>query len=156
MERRVGTILTLAPQFRREVSARGWGNLTTYPASASIPIVKEFYTNAKALGGEQETYTSYVRGKKISFDADTINTFLGTDWEEEWCQYERAMAEGVDYEDVERTLCVPGGNFERSRSYVPIHIKRESFIPLAKYWMTVERVAPYTKGDCIKLMQYSY
>ncbi|KOM40464.1 hypothetical protein LR48_Vigan04g066200 [Vigna angularis] len=136
MERRVGMIPTLAPQFRREVSARGWGNLATYPAPASIPIVKEFYTNAKTLGGEHETYTSYLRGKKISFDADTINTFLGTDWEEERCQYERAMAKGVDYEDVERTLCVPGWHCERSISDVPIHIKRVSLIPLAKYWLT--------------------
>ncbi|KOM27048.1 hypothetical protein LR48_Vigan377s000800 [Vigna angularis] len=55
------------------------GNLATYLAPASIPIVKEFYTNAKALRGEQETYTSYVRGEKISFNADTINTFLGID-----------------------------------------------------------------------------
>ncbi|KOM43473.1 hypothetical protein LR48_Vigan05g107700 [Vigna angularis] len=136
MERRVGMIPTLAPQFGREVNARGWGNLATYPALAGIPIMKEFYTNAKALGGEQETYTSYVRGKKISFDADTINTFLGTDWEEERCQYQRAMVEGVDYEDVERTLCVSRGHFERSRSDVPIHIKRASLIPLARYWMT--------------------
>ncbi|KOM37720.1 hypothetical protein LR48_Vigan03g110200 [Vigna angularis] len=43
----------------RDVNARCWGNLATYPALASIPIVKELYTNAKALGGEQETYTSY-------------------------------------------------------------------------------------------------
>ncbi|KOM51386.1 hypothetical protein LR48_Vigan09g004500 [Vigna angularis] len=79
MERRVGLIPTLAPQFKREVNNRGWGNLATYPAPSSSPIVKEFYTNAKALGGEQETYANYVRGKKILFDADTINTFLGTD-----------------------------------------------------------------------------
>ncbi|KOM43476.1 hypothetical protein LR48_Vigan05g108000 [Vigna angularis] len=59
MERRVGMIPTLAPQFGREVNARGWGNLATYPALDGIPIMKEFYTNAKALGGEQETYTSY-------------------------------------------------------------------------------------------------
>ncbi|KOM34562.1 hypothetical protein LR48_Vigan02g071200 [Vigna angularis] len=50
--------------------------------------------------------------------------------------YERAMAERVDYEDMKRTLCVPGGHFERSRSDVPSHIKRASLIPLAKYWMT--------------------
>ncbi|XP_014489929.1 cysteine-rich hydrophobic domain-containing protein 1-like [Vigna radiata var. radiata] len=54
------------------------------------------------MGGEQETYRSYVRGKRISFDADTLNNFLGTDWDEEQCQYALSMAEGVDFDDVER------------------------------------------------------
>ncbi|KOM34740.1 hypothetical protein LR48_Vigan02g089000 [Vigna angularis] len=45
------------------------------------------------------------------------------------------MLEGVDYEDVEQTLCVPGGHFHRNRSWAPIHIIRPHLTPLAKYWM---------------------
>ncbi|KOM34922.1 hypothetical protein LR48_Vigan02g107200 [Vigna angularis] len=45
------------------------------------------------------------------------------------------MLEGVDYEDVERTLCMPRGNFQRNRSGAPIHLTRPHMMPLAKYWM---------------------
>ncbi|KOM31252.1 hypothetical protein LR48_Vigan01g080700 [Vigna angularis] len=43
--------------------------------------------------------------------------------------------EGVDYDEVERTLCVPGGHFQRNRTGAPIHIIRPHLMPLAKYWM---------------------
>lgn len=77
MERKVANIPSLAPQIERELNSRDWGHLATYPAPANTTIVKEFYTNAKALGAEQETYFSYVRGKKIAFDVDIINNFIG-------------------------------------------------------------------------------
>ncbi|KOM57418.1 hypothetical protein LR48_Vigan11g045100 [Vigna angularis] len=51
--------------------------------------------------GEEETYMSYVRGKKIFFDADTVNNFLGTDWNGEHCQFALSMEEGVDFDEVE-------------------------------------------------------
>ncbi|BAT97705.1 hypothetical protein VIGAN_09122700 [Vigna angularis var. angularis] len=79
MERKVANIPSLAPQFERELNNREWGHLEIYPSPTNIDIDKEFYTNAKALGGEDETYISYVRGKRIAFDADTINCFLGID-----------------------------------------------------------------------------
>ncbi|XP_022632813.1 uncharacterized protein LOC111240954 [Vigna radiata var. radiata] len=136
MECKVRLITASAPQFGREITNRGWLNLTTYPASANPAIVKEFYTNARALGGEPETYSSYLRGRRIPFDANTINTFLGTDWEGGRCQYEQTIIEGVDYEDVVRTLCLPRERFELSRVGVPTHLKRSFLIPMARYWMT--------------------
>ncbi|XP_052725715.1 uncharacterized protein LOC128194336 [Vigna angularis] len=111
MERKVANIPSLAPQFERELNKRDWGHLETYPFPANVDIVKEFYTNAKALEGEDETYFSYVRGKKVAFNADTIDFFLGVEWEGEQCQFAMSMLEGVDYKDMERTLCVLGGHF---------------------------------------------
>ncbi|KOM54840.1 hypothetical protein LR48_Vigan10g073200 [Vigna angularis] len=61
MERKVANIPSLAPQFEREMNNRDWGHLETYPSPANIDIIKEFYTNAKALGGEDEMSFSYVR-----------------------------------------------------------------------------------------------
>ncbi|KOM55408.1 hypothetical protein LR48_Vigan10g130000 [Vigna angularis] len=114
MERKVANIPSLAPQFERKLNNRDWGHLATYPFPANVDIIKEFYTNAKALGGEDETYFSY---------------------EGEQCQFATSMLEGVDYEDVKRTLCVPGGHFQRNRSGAPIHIIRPHLTPLAKYWI---------------------
>ncbi|KOM57594.1 hypothetical protein LR48_Vigan11g062700 [Vigna angularis] len=115
MERKVANIPSLAPQFERELNNREWGHLEIYPSPTNIDIDKEFYTNAKALGGEDETYISY---------------------EGEQCQFATSMLEGVDYEDVEQTLCVPGGKFHRNKFGAPIHLIRPHLTPLANYWMT--------------------
>ncbi|KOM48034.1 hypothetical protein LR48_Vigan07g173800 [Vigna angularis] len=115
METKVTSIPSLATQFERELNNRDWGHLEVYSCPANVDIVKEFYTNAKALRGEEDTYFSYVRGKRIIFYADAINYFLGIEWEEEQCQFALSMLEGVDYEEVERTLSVPRGNFQRTQ-----------------------------------------
>ncbi|KOM38262.1 hypothetical protein LR48_Vigan03g164400 [Vigna angularis] len=131
-ERAVANIPSLAPQFERELNNREWGHLEIYPSPANVDITKEFYKYAKALGREDEMYFSYVRGKRVAFDADTINCFLGIDWEEKQCQFATSMLEGVDYEDVEQNLFVPRGHFQRNRSGAPIHIIRPHLTPLAK------------------------
>ncbi|KOM25070.1 hypothetical protein LR48_Vigan48s000300 [Vigna angularis] len=45
------------------------------------------------------------------------------------------MDEGVEFDDVERTLCVFGGHFQRNRNDVPVHIRRSQLSALSKYWM---------------------
>lgn len=44
------------------------------PVQAVVPIVREFYANAKAIG---ESGHSWVRGHKIHFKLEDINQFLG-------------------------------------------------------------------------------
>ncbi|KOM52225.1 hypothetical protein LR48_Vigan09g088400 [Vigna angularis] len=146
MERKVAFIPSLAPQFERELNNRDWGHLAVYPSPTNVDIVKEFYTNAKALGREEETYFSYVRGKRVIFYVDAINCFLGIEWEGEQCQFASSMLKGVDYEEVERTLCVRGGHFKRNRSGAPIHLTRPHLTPLAKYWMAFAHanIQPYS------------
>lgn len=80
MERKVGIILAMTPQFGRELKRSNWENPTSYPTPANIAVVKEFYTNSWAFGSERQTYTSYVRGRRIPYDAATVNRFLGTEW----------------------------------------------------------------------------
>ncbi|KOM43224.1 hypothetical protein LR48_Vigan05g082800 [Vigna angularis] len=55
--------------------------------------------------------------------------FLRTEWANEQCQFALSMDEGVDFDDVETTLCVPGGRFQRNRNDVPIHIRRSQLTP---------------------------
>ncbi|KOM28570.1 hypothetical protein LR48_Vigan550s000200 [Vigna angularis] len=65
-ERKVVLIPDLAPQFGEQLENRNWGRLATYPAPASIVVVKEFYTNARRLGDHlAEDYLSYVKGHVI-------------------------------------------------------------------------------------------
>lgn len=97
--------------------------------------MKEFYTNVRAFGVDQEMYTNYVRGKWIPYDVVTINRFLGTEWTGNRCQFASAMEEDINYANVERFLCISGGHFQRNRQDTPIHIRRSYFTVLAKYWM---------------------
>ncbi|KOM55480.1 hypothetical protein LR48_Vigan10g137200, partial [Vigna angularis] len=81
---------------------RGWENLASYPILANVAVVREFYTNARAFGIETQQYSSYVRGKRIPYDADTINRFLGIEWTGEQCQFDLTVEEGPDFADLER------------------------------------------------------
>ncbi|KOM40771.1 hypothetical protein LR48_Vigan04g096900 [Vigna angularis] len=117
MERKVGMIPNFSPQFGEQLLGNDWGKLATYPASANIAVVKEFYTNAKKIGDYPvENYLGYVRGHAIRYDPDSINKFLDTVW-------------------AERVLCIPGGHFQRNRSGSVVNIRRTDLTPLAKGWM---------------------
>ncbi|KOM25677.1 hypothetical protein LR48_Vigan151s001600 [Vigna angularis] len=136
MERKVGMIPNFAPQFGEQLLGNDWGKLATYPAPANIALVKEFYTNARNIGDcPAENYLGYVRGHAIRYDPDSINNFLDTVWAGEQCQFSICMEEGVDFKDVERVLCIHGGNFQRNRTGAVVNIRRTDLTPLAKYWM---------------------
>ncbi|KOM40706.1 hypothetical protein LR48_Vigan04g090400 [Vigna angularis] len=136
MERKVGMIPNFAPQFGEQLLGRNWGKLATYPAPANIVVVKEFYTNARKIGDYlAEDYLGYVRGHAIRYDPNSINSFLGTEWVGEQCQFALCMEEGIDFDDVESVLCVPGGHFKRNRIGSVVNIRRTDLNPLANYWM---------------------
>ncbi|KOM24883.1 hypothetical protein LR48_Vigan10s001200 [Vigna angularis] len=136
MERKVGMIPNFAPQFGEQLLGRNWGKLATYPAPANIAVVKEFYTNARKIDDyPAEDYLGYVRGHTIRYDPNSINSFLGTEWVGEQCQFALCMEEGIDFDDVESVLCVPGGHFQRNRTGFVVNIRRAYLNPIAKYWM---------------------
>ncbi|KOM52224.1 hypothetical protein LR48_Vigan09g088300 [Vigna angularis] len=136
MERKAGWIPDLAPQFGEELENKNWEKIATYPAPANIAVVKEFYTNARRLGNSHtEDYMSYVRGKSIRYDPYSINRFLHVEWTGEQCQFVLNMVEGVDYDDMERLLCVPEGHFQRNRNGAVVRIRKADLAPMAKYWM---------------------
>ncbi|KOM43026.1 hypothetical protein LR48_Vigan05g063000 [Vigna angularis] len=84
-------------------------------------------------------FMSYVRGKRIPYDADTINSFLETEWNggDTLCQYAQLLEEDVDYQAIERVICRLGGTFRRNRQGQPVHIRRSDLTPLSKMWMTL-------------------
>ncbi|KOM57429.1 hypothetical protein LR48_Vigan11g046200 [Vigna angularis] len=126
MERKVGMIPNFAPRFGEQLLGRNWGKLATYPAPANIAVVKEFYTNARKIGDyPAEDYLGYVRGHAIRYDPDSINSFLGTVWTGEQCQFALCMEEGSDFDDVESLLCIPGGHFQRNRTGSVVNLMKE-------------------------------
>jgi len=138
MEKPLGLLLGEVPEFLEEFLRRGWNNLGLYPALASIAIVKEFYANAKKIHDE-DPFLSYVRGRRVPFDVETINTFLGTDWSlgNTLCQYAQLVNAGVDYREIEQILCIPEGTFELNKNQQPIKILRSNLTSRSKMWLTL-------------------
>ncbi|KOM41069.1 hypothetical protein LR48_Vigan04g126700 [Vigna angularis] len=152
MERKVGMIPNFAPQFGEQLLGRNWGNLATYPTPTNIAVVKEFYPNARKIGDyPAEDYLGYVRGHAIRYDPDSINNFLGTVWAGEQCQYALCMEEGINFDDVESVLCVPGGHFQRNITGSVVNIRRTDLNPLAKYWMAFSHVSDITLSRALLL-----
>jgi len=91
--------------------------------------VKEFYANAKITTSAAPTFLSYVRGKRVPFDADTINEFLGTQLADDVeCQFSVLDDEGVAPGELIQALCLAGEGFHRGT------IQRGSRHPLAHFW----------------------
>ncbi|KOM34725.1 hypothetical protein LR48_Vigan02g087500 [Vigna angularis] len=102
MERRAGWIPDLAPLFGEELENRNWEKIATYPTLANIAVVKEFYINARRLGNSHtEDYMSYVRGKSIRYDPDSINRFLHVEWTAEAPTMDDDEDDDDDFEDAE-------------------------------------------------------
>jgi len=61
---------------------RKWDKLLSPPTLIDPDIVKEFYANAMPVCDQRDmdaqfSHTTFVRGKTIVFDRDTINDYLG-------------------------------------------------------------------------------
>ena len=123
-------------EFQLELIRRGWERLGSYPSTFSVTLVKEFYANAKVTTSatptflsSTPTFLSYVRGKRVSFDADTINEFLGTQLADDMeCQFSVLDDEGVAPRELIQALCLEGEGFHRGT------IQRGSLHPLARFW----------------------
>jgi len=138
MEKPQGLLLGEVLEFLEEFFRIGWNNLGLYPAPTNIAIVKEFYANAKQIH-EEDPFLSYVRGRRVPFDVETINTFLGTYWQlgNTPCQYAQLVNAGVDYTEIERTLCIPEGIFELNKNQQRIKILRSNLTSRSKMWLTL-------------------
>lgn len=86
-------------QMLDKIEKRKWQTFTAHPQKASVPLVREFYANAK----DSAEHTTVVRGKPISFDRSTINRFYGLDDidDDEYSEY---LDEHLDCEEVLKFL----------------------------------------------------
>jgi len=82
--------------------------MRAYPEPANIVVVKEFY-------GYAMSYTSYVRGKIIPYDAATINSFLGINEGNNPYDYVCFINTNCDYEEIERVVYLPRDIFVRNK-----------------------------------------
>jgi len=109
---------------------RKWDKLLSPPTLIDPDIVKEFYANAMPVCDQRDmdaqfSYTTFVRGKTIVFDRDTINHYLGNPLTlppsvdptiPTLCEYGRKEEEkDWDNDEIVRDILLPGRRYNKGR-----------------------------------------
>ncbi|XP_022845662.1 uncharacterized protein LOC111368573 isoform X1 [Olea europaea var. sylvestris] len=111
-----------------KIHSLGWEKFTEQPTAVSIPLVKEFYVNAN----EHENFKVFVWAFWIKFGSFSINRFYHTqDIPND--DYSRLRDEGVDLDEIIRTIARLGAEWKRSASDVT-HFPSFGLIPNCKIW----------------------
>ncbi|CAK9314354.1 unnamed protein product [Citrullus colocynthis] len=93
------------PQLFENIMQRSWSGFVKQPEAAVIPIVREFYANM--VEGNSR---SFVRGRRVPFDALTINQYYHLpNFERD--EYDIYTNEQVDVHQIIRQLCQPGAEW---------------------------------------------
>ncbi|KAL5097300.1 hypothetical protein RYX36_001627, partial [Vicia faba] len=74
-------IFTLNPQgdyryFMNDMERRKWGVLLTPPTKINFEIIREFYANAIPIKYVHYSYFSFVQGRAVSFDMNSVSHYL--------------------------------------------------------------------------------
>ncbi|KOM40717.1 hypothetical protein LR48_Vigan04g091500 [Vigna angularis] len=112
------------------MASSSWKRVKTVGNKRKDP---ERFNSNKFLSHKHERHFMIVQDRRLLMERKV--GFLRAEWASKQCQFALSMDEGVDFDDVERTLCVPGGRFQRNKNDAPIHIRRSQLTPLSKYWM---------------------
>src|SRR4051812_15063605 len=111
---------------------RNWERVFEPHTVIDYDIVKEFYANALKTTDESVAYSyqSYVRGKTVAFDRESISEFLGEPLqlgENEKCFYRQNVNNCASMvELMTETICDRGRGPELSRQGNPTHYNRKN------------------------------
>ncbi|KAF1864627.1 hypothetical protein Lal_00039259 [Lupinus albus] len=126
---------------------RKWWILAIPNEKFDSDVVMEFYANAYPLdeGGEELAYKTWVRGKTVLFDRDTINDLLGNPYdvtvepedEYHWMlQKSRTLIQGgFSPGGTASELCIPRKSYSSNAEGQPKRIYRKHMTSLAQLWM---------------------
>ena len=125
-------------QVREEIVQRKWSRLSKNGFLAYQEIVLEFYANMRLLEHE-DLFTSYVRGKVISFAPKVINSLLGIPLSNRPCSLLRRANATIDKANrtyLDALLCEGKGVWGESKrpDHPPRHLVRTSLCTKAKVW----------------------
>lgn len=123
------------PQVPNQIEKRGWEYLVTYPENkeAYAELVVEFYCNAYCPQKDKQKEKSFVRGKQIPFDADTINSLLKSKLlrtKDQWPTFKQ----NVNTVSLLRELCKDETEWILDSTGKPKKFPSSSLVPLPKIW----------------------
>ena len=91
------------------IRERKWDDFCAQPLAAIVPVVTEFYANVP----KHHHQKVFVRGKQVAFSGHAINVFFNLpDIEND--DYIAFLGGKIDYQEVLRTIVVPGTQWRMS------------------------------------------
>jgi hypothetical protein len=119
------------------IERRRWQTLVNPHPKINVDIVREFYANALPIDDEDGSvsernfaYTTFVRGRRLRFDREAINTYLGNPMPlrdpNDLCEFHRKQNSGNwDHEEIQRMILKEGKSYVKSTAGRP-HLARKS------------------------------
>lgn len=98
-------------------------------------VVIEFYANAVPKEGEPFRFTTFVRGKELRFDRETINEVLGNPSNlapGELDKFTWALGRHSDFDAMARMILQEGRNVQVKNVGFPVWYSREDMTPEAQ------------------------
>lgn len=101
------------------IQERKWETLVTPHPHINTEIVREFYANAMPVEGEEFSYTTFIRGRVINFDRQSINDYLGKPYTlrrpDDLCPFHLQQNRGNwDHKQIQETIMKPGKGYQKS------------------------------------------
>lgn len=119
------------------ITSRGWQRFCETAGMGYYSLTREFYANAHHDKQEKSTYVSFVRGKEVCFDAQTINKVLKIKFGSHRGPngYELYRHEKL-HEDIAEKLCKPGVELVLDNKGRVKGSKMGDLRPIPKAWCT--------------------
>ncbi|KAI9128393.1 hypothetical protein K1719_001386 [Acacia pycnantha] len=148
------------------IERRGWQQLCQTPCPSSIEVCKEFYANAFLMcTNDQDKRVSYVRGKDVAYDPDSIDQAFQINIPESNsdCGYETTLARfGWENRDnipkeaatVLEAIALPCVEWEwKVDRHTPRRIFRKDLTWIAKVWyhFVVSNILPSSNKNDVNL-----
>ncbi|CAL0312805.1 unnamed protein product [Lupinus luteus] len=138
-ERKVLMEMDEYPEFMIPLEVLRWVAIASPHDMFDPEVVSEFYSNAYPLEGEEMACKSWVRGKTILFDRNTINDMLNNPYEADegvMCEFDKTLVENnFSPAATAAILCIPRRSYGTNSDGLPIRIYRKHMTRLAQTWM---------------------
>ncbi|KAJ4715171.1 DEAD-box ATP-dependent RNA helicase 56-like isoform X2 [Melia azedarach] len=127
------------------INSRKWQHFCEQPSAAIIPLVREFYANAR----EHTHGRIRIRGKEVRFDKDAINAYFSLPSIEDFDTYYKS----VDINEMVQLLCPYGTIWKTTSKGVPISFPTKDMSPESRIWhyFISARILPTTHTSNVNL-----
>ncbi|MED6174773.1 hypothetical protein PIB30_072165 [Stylosanthes scabra] len=123
-----------------QINQRKWQKLIGPPEVVGYTMMREFYANAWVMESEKHlplTYTSFIRGKDISFSPEVIHKVLSlrnSPLNNVASYHDRKNANDLRPNDILRDLCIPRSRWVTYDNGKPHFLRRIDLQNMARGW----------------------
>ncbi|MED6212116.1 hypothetical protein PIB30_080196 [Stylosanthes scabra] len=123
-----------------QINERKWQKLIDPSQVVGYTMMREFYANAWVMESEKHlplTYTSFIRGKNISFSPEAIHKVLNlrnSPLNNVASYHDRKNTDDLRPDDILRDLCISGAKWVTYDNGKPYFLRRADLQNMARGW----------------------